>query len=276
MLIYDVEISTPLLEPEAKRLGIPKESLRQDWHQRGIRYAEHWRDFGNMAISCIVTCEVVLNKFGFPAPDELRPPVFDRYRVFMPDTFDRAVELFSEHDLIAGFNHKRFDNLLMKQYLGIDLERRVKVPVISSGAGDNGNLQFADDREWAVRRHYDVLEQIWLAKGLDPNRFDFKTHGGVGLDAVCEKNFGFKKTGSGANAPFLWLAGRRGEVVDYCLNDVWLTKRLVYEVIFGGELIDPTSGKALVLKQPQEVFGLSARIEKEGVTNTRLAGAGRN
>ena len=53
----------------------------------------------------------------------------------------------------------------------------------------------------------------------------------VGLDALARGTLHRGKTGDGADAPRLWAAGRRAEVLAYCANDV----RLLRDVFFHGE-----------------------------------------
>jgi hypothetical protein len=80
-------------------------------------------------------------------------------------------------------------------------------------------------------QHYDVLEAIWVAQGLDPDYFVPATHGGWSLDAVCEETLHHKKSGNGALAPMWWQKGQRGRVIDYCLRDVWLEAKLLQHAI---------------------------------------------
>jgi len=105
----------------------------------------------------------------------------------------------------AGFNTKRFDLPLLAEH-GIDV--------------DPG-------------QHYDILEEIWIALGLNPDKFYYKTHGGWGLDAVCQATLGIAKTGHGALAPVWWQQGKRGKVIDYCCNDVWMEGALLTHVLSG-------------------------------------------
>jgi hypothetical protein len=135
-------------------------------------------------------------------------------------TYDTATHLsrvFLEEDLgslavylykktTAGFNSRRFDNKLLHEH-GIDV----------------------DDAT-----HYDILEQIWVAQGLNPDKFNPHTHGGWGLDAVCSATLGLHKTGHGAAAPVWWQQGKRGKVIDYCLNDVWMEGQLLLHILAGG------------------------------------------
>lgn len=149
----------------------------------------------------------------------------DRYRTFCSDNFSAFIERATrDGTLLVGFNNIKFDNAVI-------------------AATKEIGLAINEDR------CYDLLREVWVAAGLGPN-FDRKTHGGYGLDAMCEKNFGTKKSGNGALAPVLWQQGKVGEVIDYCLNDVRLTKQLFDAVIKETPLISPKDGASLKLRCP--------------------------
>lgn len=48
----------------------------------------------------------------------------------------------------------------------------------------------------------------------------------IGLNAVAEATLGKKKSGSGTFANTWWRRGEKQKVVDYCIDDVRLTKEL--------------------------------------------------
>lgn len=112
----------------------------------------------------------------------------------------------------AGFNTRRFDLPLLAHH-GVTVDQT---------------------------KHFDVLEQVWLALGLDPDRFEGKTHGGWSLDSIMQGTFGLSKSGHGALAPVWWQRGQRGKVIDYCLRDVWLEARLVEHALSGATLLSNT------------------------------------
>lgn len=134
----------------------------------------------------------------------------DRYRVFCEDNFAVFQALADTHKIIIGFNSIGFDNRL---------------------CAENG-LRVEDQKS------YDILVKIWKAAGLGPV-FESPSHCGFSLDAVCRANFGAGKTGHGTVAPVLWQAGRIGEVIDYCINDVRLTKRLFDQILRYGWIVNP-------------------------------------
>jgi len=150
--------------------------------------------------------------------------VEDRARVFCEDNFAEFSTLFHARELAVGFNNIPFDDKLIEATAGL--------------------TAFCQKTT-----RYDLLREVWVAAGLGPD-FNFKTHGGFGLDAVCEANFGTKKSGSGAFAPVLWQQGKIGEVIDYCLNDVRLTKQLFDAVMRGDYIKNPKDGSDLTLRLP--------------------------
>lgn len=83
---------------------------------------------------------------------------------------------------------------------------------------------------------------------LDGKSYDLFKETGVrsSLDDICSVNFGYRKTGNGALAPVEWQRGNFGKVIDYCMNDVKLTKRLTDHVIIHGFIRNPKSPDSIV------------------------------
>lgn len=122
-------------------------------------------------------------------------------RTFLEEDLDE-LDAYLNGRATAGFNTRRFDLLLLAEH----------------GVKPSGF-------------HYDILEQVWVAQGLDPDRFVPATHGGWSLDAICEATLHTKKSGNGAFAPIWWQQGKRGRVIDYCLRDVWLEASLLRHIL---------------------------------------------
>jgi hypothetical protein len=158
--------------------------------------------------------------------------VSKRYRVFMDDNYDEFRALVETSDLIVSFNGLEFDNVCCRA---------------------NG-IHVPDSKS------YDILAEMWRAAGLGPT-FQYQTHGGFGLDAVCKANFGISKTGNGALAPVDYQQGNFGKLIDYCLNDVMLTKTLFDELQRAkGKIRHPKwPDKALVLRSPKEAVNVNPR-----------------
>ena len=133
-----------------------------------------------------------------------------RWRVFCGDNLQEFSELCARRDVLVSFNGLGFDNKVLR----------------ASGVA-------IDDEKC-----YDLLVAIWLAAGLGP-KFVYPSHAGYGLDAVCAANFGTRKSGDGARAPVQWQRGEIGSVIDYCLNDVRMTKQILDRVLTQGKLKSP-------------------------------------
>ena len=145
----------------------------------------------------------------------------DRTRVFCKDNIGEFFSLAKSSKVLVGFNNISFDNVV--------LEHVAQMPRGST-------------------RYYDILRELWVASGLTP-AFSFPTHLGFGLDATCLANGLTPKTGDGALAPVQWQRGEIGKVIDYCLNDVLMTKQLLDQIEAKGWLRSPKDGKALNMPQ---------------------------
>lgn len=198
MIIVDVEIRRAILG-------------RGETPIPDIEYCQGWRDFAGMGIACVATYDTATHLSGCYFEEDLN-----------------ALSLYLHKKPTAGFNTKRFDNLLLAQH-GVVIDESI---------------------------HYDMLEQIWLALGLNPDKFNPRTHGGWGLDAVCGATLGIHKTGHGAAAPVWWQQGRRGKVVSYCLNDVWMEGQLLLHIMEHGMVANPKelAGSTLRVARPQSAL----------------------
>lgn len=160
-----------------------------------------WRDTDKLGVSCAVVYEFNT----------------DRYRVY-GDTDDELGLLqkrLAQADRVTGYNSRRFDLPVIFQTIDM-------VPIKFVSSSD------------------DLLRRIWASLGLDLNTFT-KAHGGLGLDAVAEATIGARKTGNGADAPKLYKAGRWAELIDYCMNDVKVTRDLALFIDKRGYIINPKS-----------------------------------
>lgn len=139
----------------------------------------------------------------------------DRYRVFLPDNLDDFQALVSNRKAIIGFNSISFDDQLCYAH----------------------GLQ--------VTTTYDLLAEVRIASGQPPHYVKGQTRGGYSLEQLAQANLGYGKSGTGSLAPELWQRGQRGSVIDYCLGDVAITKKL-FEM--RSRLTDPTTGETLTLR----------------------------
>lgn len=180
----------------------------------GIEYCKGWDDHASMGISCIGAYDYAT----------------DRYRVFCKDNMEDFRALQSGK-LMVSFNGIGFDNKVIAlqkfETAGFD-------PIVIE-----------------PDRCYDVLAELWVAAGLG-REFVYPTHIGFGLGDVGYANFKQSKTGTGGLAPVEWQRGNIGNVVDYCLNDVRLTKRCFDRIRQTGGLRDPRdSSRFLEMERPK-------------------------
>lgn len=97
-------------------------------------------------------------------------------------------------------------------------------------------------RSLKIKHHLDLLQLVWDA--LPPGR-----HKGFKLTELAERCLGRSKTGDGALAPRLADEGRYGELFDYCLHDVYLTRKLFQFAQENGGVVD-LNGEILTLNLP--------------------------
>lgn len=143
--------------------------------------------------------------------------------VFCDDNLMEFQKLVDSRQVCVGFNSLRFDDQLL-------LANGITVPHYKS---------------------YDLLRELWVSDGLDPNNFDFKTHGGYSLENCCQVNFGIGKSGDGAQAPVDWQRGRVARVITYCMRDTMLTRRLFFRAVNnGGAIYHPKTEEIVRISVP--------------------------
>jgi hypothetical protein len=178
----------------------------------GIEYCKGWGDHANMGVS-------VIGAYDYAA---------DRYRVFSKDNFEEFGALARSSDLLVGFNNIGFDDKL----------------IAASNIFFDQNLL-----DFIVVPRYDILSETWVAAGLKPT-WGGGAYGGYSLDAICKATLGEAKTGNGAMAPIWWQRGEIGKVIDYCLQDIKLTKRLFDLALNDVPIRNPKTGGMLTLRKP--------------------------
>ena len=169
-----------------------------------FRYCKGWRDFKNMGISVIGA--YLSEDFTYlQGLNSFTNPIDS-----IPHHFPSFQQVLAQKPKIIGFNSRSFDDNLVKA---------------------NGIK---------IKTDYDLLELCRLS-GYGSTRWEDQPSGwSYSLDAIAKAN-GVAKTGSGSLAPQLWQIGKRQEVIDYCLNDVEITRK-IWELGLEGKLIDPNTG----------------------------------
>lgn len=131
-----------------------------------------------------------------------------------PDYLAKFQGLVNQADWVCGFNSVGFDDPLCRAH-GVDIDSDI-----------------------------DLLCQIRILSGQPAYYVAGVTRVGYSLNACALANGIRAKTGNGALAPLWWQQGKHDRVIEYCLNDVTIT-RLLYEKWRDKQLIDPTTGVKL-------------------------------
>jgi DEAD/DEAH box helicase domain-containing protein len=162
---------------------------------------------------------------GWEATDQLGVAVAvlyeaqgQRFRIYGPEDVPALQRRLLAADRVTTFNGWSFD---LPVIWGLPRPQRVLA------------LEWSSD---------DLLRRIWQAQGLDPDVFSDR-HKGWGLDAVCEGTLGARKIGSGGEAPKWFQAGQWAKVVNYCADDVALTRDLCMFMDRYGYVVHPRYGR---------------------------------
>ncbi len=148
-----------------------------------------------------------------------------RYRVFTTDNMDDFRSLVDRTDIVIGYNSLTFDNPLCRA----------------------NQINVEDSKSW------DLLKEILLSAGIE-EPFEDNSYETFSLSACAFANLGIRKKSDGADAPIQWQRRRIGTVIDYCLNDVFLTKGLFELVRKRGYIIDPRDpSNRITIPFPHEI-----------------------
>jgi len=118
----------------------------------------------------------------------------DSFSVYREEEIGRLIEHLQQLELVVGFNNKRFDNRVLSAYTDVDLSR---LPTL------------------------DILEEVH-------NRLGYR----LSLERLAEKTLGIRKSGSGLQALQWFKEGRFDKIIEYCRQDVAITRDLL---LFGLE-----------------------------------------
>lgn len=166
-----------------------------------IEYCNGWDDYENMGIS-VIGVNIIDKNDGYD--------LISNHNIAKDDIAMFQIGLGGT-EVLVGFNNQSFDDKLLKANGFVIPETIV---------------------------NYDLLAEIWEGVGLG-REFVYPTHAGFGLDAICKANGLGEKSGDGANAAVLWQKGKHQEVIDYCENDIKLTRKLFDLIQEKGEIKDP-------------------------------------
>ena len=157
----------------------------------------------------------------------------DHYHFFMGETGRiKLIELLNRSDVVVGYNHLQFDNLVVY--------------------GNDGRIPSDLTDQQPV--DFDLLAFL---RTLRPEIYRYEP--GLKLGEVCGKTILKGKRGEGSHAPELWRQGRIDELFEYNLSDVRLTWELFVHFMAEGFVIDGT-GKALLL--PKDFGNHCSRLKE--------------
>ncbi len=138
----------------------------------------------------------------------------DRYHVYDQHTIYKCIDHLCQADILVSFNGIGFDIPALEGYAGVTI---------------------------SVDQHYDILAEIFKSAG--------KKVKGFKLGEVGPRTVGLDKIDTGEHAPTLYEEGRWGELIDYCINDVHMTKELFYHIAETGYVIDQ-EGEQFEVRRP--------------------------
>lgn len=122
----------------------------------------------------------------------------DSYKSFLEQDFNKLWPILEQADLLITWNGDHFDIPLLNKYYPGDL---VQI------------------------KSLDLMREVQKSLGRR-----------LKLDTAAEATLGANKTGHGADAMILWQKGEIEKLINYCINDVKLTKELYDYAIANGKL----------------------------------------
>lgn len=149
----------------------------------------------------------------------------DSFETFTEERVEELVERLQEFDLVIGFNIKRFDYQVLGAYTALDFR---KMPT------------------------FDILEDIY-------QRLRFR----LSLGHLAEQTLGRPKSADGIQAVRWFREGNLSEVINYCKDDVAITKELFEFGLSQGYLLYETrEGRAVRLPVDWNLSEILQRISK--------------
>ena len=130
----------------------------------------------------------------------------DKYSSYTKETLNELWPIFEKADLLIGFNSDHFDIPILNKYYSGDLTKI---------------------------KSLDLLKEVRTSLGRR-----------IKLDTIAEATLGKNKSGHGLEAVVWWRNGEKQKVIDYCIQDVRITKE-VYEYALKNKLLKYADGKEI-------------------------------
>ena len=128
----------------------------------------------------------------------------DKYSSFTQENLKELWPILEKADVLIGFNSDHFDIPILNKY-------------------DSGDL--------TKIKSLDLLKEVKNSLGRR-----------IKLDSIAEGTLGRNKTGHGSDAMVWWKAGQKQKVIDYCIEDVRITKD-IYEYALKNKSLKYMDGK---------------------------------
>lgn len=187
----------------------------------------------DIVIDCEIAHTIEETPGGFDATDKLGLACCvvygyetNRYRVYGEKDVPKLREKILCAKSVTGFNNWKFDLPLIWGMTQKDFCATPEAPKIFVHLND-------------------ILRRIWIGCNLDPDVFT-KDHKGWSLDMVAKGTLGKGKIGQGALAPIWWKEGRKLDVVNYCLDDVQLTRELKDHIDYNRFVVRASDSRKVV------------------------------
>jgi DEAD/DEAH box helicase domain-containing protein len=152
-----------------------------------------WSNIEKLGVSVAVTCSARDDKARVLASEEnqvTRAKETFTHRVFLLEDIEALLETLRSCEGVIGFNTRGFDFRVLQPFANFDV---------------------------SALPNLDLMLDLKGVAGFRPS-----------LESCCAATFGAKKSSDGLEALRWWREGRRQEVIDYCKDDVTLT-RLLHE-----------------------------------------------
>jgi len=129
-----------------------------------------------------------------------------KYSSYTKETLCNLWPILEKADLLIGFNSDHFDIPILNKYYSGDLTKI---------------------------KSLDLLSEVKKSLGRR-----------IKLDTIAEATLGTNKSGHGLEAVVWWRNGEKQKVIDYCIDDVRITKD-VYEYALKNKLLKYKDGKEI-------------------------------
>lgn len=146
----------------------------------------------------------------------------ERMRIYGPNDLKEVQERILKADKVTGFNIWNFDFPLIWC-----INRKKWIEGSSTEPITEDSYYTIDWLKWRLKpKTNDILRRIWRALVLDPDNYNYETHGGWSLNNIVKATLLVQKIGHGAEAPKWYQSGDIWKVINYCADDVALERDL--------------------------------------------------